>query len=226
MAHILIVEDDYGLSHGLALSLEGMGHKFTICKNLSSARSALATETFDLILLDIGLPDGSGLDLCQEIRKHASTPILFLTANDTEMDEVAGFEAGGDDYLTKPFSLAVLRARVASLLRRSAAAPVRLYRTGDLELDFDNMVFRKNEELLTLSKTEQKLLRLLIENRGHILSRAQLLERVWDGGEFVDENSLSVAIRRLRAKLENNPKLPQHIETVYGIGYTWKTEVL
>lgn len=222
MEQLLIVEDDSGLSHGIALSLAGEDRRFTICGNLSEARKALAAQTFDLILLDVGLPDGSGLELCREIRRREQVPILFLTANDTELDEVAGLEAGGDDYLTKPFRLAVLRARVAALLRRSAVHGGLLYRTGELELDFDGMVFLKKGQPLSLSKTEQRLLRLLVENRGQTLSRELLLDRVWDGGEFVDENSLSVAVRRLRGKLEDDPKNPIHVETIYGLGYCWR----
>ena len=222
MARILIVEDDRGLSRGIALSLAGPDHTFAACGSLGEARAALAAGAFDLILLDVGLPDGSGLDLCREVRKASPTPILFLTANDTELDEVAGLEAGGDDYLAKPFSLAVLRARVAALLRRSAPQPGQVYRAGGLELDFGGMVFKKNGELLSLSKTEQRLLRLLVENRGRTLSRETLLDRVWDGGEFVDENTLSVAVRRLRAKVEEDPRAPRFIGTVYGLGYTWK----
>lgn len=222
MEQILIVEDDSGLSRGIALSLAGDSRHFTLCGTLGEARAALAAGCYDLILLDMGLPDGSGLDLCREIRRREQVPILFLTANDTELDEVAGLEAGGDDFLTKPFSLAVLRARVAALLRRSAGRGGQVYHLGDLELDFDGMVFLKKGHPLSLSKTEQRLLRLLVENRGQTLSRDLLLERVWDGGEFVDENSLSVAVRRLRGKLENDPKNPIYIETVYGLGYCWK----
>ena len=144
--------------------------------------------------------------------------MLILTANDLEMDQVTGLELGADDYVTKPFSLAVLRARVNSLLRRSRPAPAALELPPFL-FDFDAMVFARDGVPLELSKTEQRLLRLLVEHRGQTLSREVLLDRVWDGGEFVDENALSVAVNRLRAKLADAP-----IRTVYGLGYQWAVD--
>lgn len=225
MAHILIVEDDAGLSHGIELSLQGEGHRMTLCATAAQARQALAQEPADLVLLDIGLPDQSGIALCRALRARSDVPILFLTANDTEICEVAALEAGGDDFLAKPFSLAVLRARVAALLRRGLRAKSSgVYCSGGLRLDFDAMSFFKNGEEIALSRTEQRILRLLVENRGHTIGRETLLDRVWDGGAFVEENALSVAIRRLRAKLEDDPRHPKRIETVYGIGYAWRED--
>lgn len=161
--------------------------------------------------------------MCKEIRKNSDVPIIFLTANDMEIDVVTGFELGGDDYITKPFSLAILRARVSALLRRSAEnQKITSVTIDNFVFDFENMIFTKVETELVLSKTEQKLLRLLIENRGNTLTRDILLDRVWrDGVEFVDENALSVTIRRLRSKIEDTPSNPKYIQTVYGIGYTW-----
>ncbi len=222
MAKILIIEDDSALRSGIALALESSDRQVTTCPDLAHARQALSALSPDLILLDINLPDGNGLAFCREIRAHSGIPVIFLTANDTELDEVMGLEAGGDDYITKPFSLAVLRARVDAALRRSAASATRApICICDLELDFQNLQFHKGGRELSLSRTEQRLLQLLIENRGRTLTRERLLDQVWDGGEFVDENALSVAIRRLRGKLEDDPKNPQFIQTVYGIGYTW-----
>lgn len=152
------------------------------------------------------------------LRQNGSfTPAILLTANDLELDEVTGLEAGADDYITKPFSLAVLRARVNAQLRRSAPVkPDRIELNGFI-FDFAQLEFSKDSTIIDLSKTEQRLLRLLVENRGRTLPRELLLEKVWDGGEFVDENALSVAVRRLRIKLGDAP-----IKTVYGVGYTWE----
>lgn len=219
MPQILLLEDDAALSHGIALALKASG-RIVPCATLAEARQALDTQRFDLLLLDVNLPDGSGLDLCREVRRTSAVPILFLTARDAEYDEVAGLEAGADDYIVKPFSLAVLRARVGAALRRSTQ-PVEVVQSGDLTLDFSRQVFLRGDTPLTLSPTEQRLLRLLIQNAGRTLSRDLLLERVWDGGAFVDENTLSVTIRRLRQKIESDPKKPVHLRTVYGIGYVW-----
>lgn len=146
-------------------------------------------------------------------------PVLILTANDLETDQVIGLELGADDYVTKPFSLAILRARVANLLRRQPETGS--YQAGGYRFSFDRLLFYKDDCRVDLSKTEARLLRLLVENRGQTLSRELLLDRIWDGGDFVEENALSVAVRRLRDKLEDDPSHPRHIKTVYGVGYTW-----
>lgn len=215
LPNILIVEDDTSLRSGIALALKNRGEVFP-CASLAETRERLASAAPDVLLLDVGLPDGSGLDFCREFRKTSNAPVVFLTCSDTELDEVAGFEAGADDYITKPFSLAVLRARVDAALRRGQSAPEPVFQTGDLRFDFHNMRFFKGETELQLSGTEQKLLRLLVENRGRTLPRALLIDRVW-GTEYVDENALSVAVGRLRGKLEGNC-----IRTVYGVGYAWE----
>lgn len=220
MSQILLLEDDPALSHGIALALRAAG-RVVPCATLAEARRALGAQTFDLLLLDVNLPDGSGLDLCRAVRRDSQVPILFLTANDAEYDEVAGLEAGGDDYIVKPFSLAVLRARVDAALRRAQTPVGGLITIGALSLDFDRLVFTRSGEPLTLSRTEQRLLRILTGNPGRTLPRALLLDRVWEGGEFVDENTLSVTVRRLRGKLEPDPKNPIYIRTVYGVGYVW-----
>ena len=216
MARILIVEDDAALRQGIALSLRQDGNVFGQAGSARQAEALLAAGSYDLALLDVNLPDGSGLDFLAWLRKESRIPVLILTANDLESDQVAGLELGADDYVTKPFSLAVLRARVDRLLRRSAPGRTEL---GPFSFDFDGMVFARAGRPLDLSKTEQRLLRLLVENRGQTLTREQLLNRVWDGGGFVDENALSVAVKRLRDKLTDAP-----IKTVYGLGYTWEVE--
>lgn len=220
---LLIVEDDAGLARGIALSLQQPDRELVVCGSLQEARQAWGKSQFDLVLLDVGLPDGSGLDFCRELRQLSQVPVLFLTANDAEYDEVAGLEAGGDDYITKPFSLAVLRARVDAALRRSRSGREETgFVFGNLAFYFDRMSFQKEGKEIPLSRTEQKLLKLLVTNRGQTLSRELLMARVWDdSGEFVDENTLSVAIRRLRGKLEDHPKNPAYIKTVYGVGYCW-----
>ena len=149
-------------------------------------------------------------------------PVILLTANDLETDVVTGLESGADDYITKPFSLAILRARVNAQLRRGAHGSRPPVELDGFRFDFERMDFRKAGQSVELSKTEQKLLRLLIENRGQTLSRATLIDRIWtDGAEYVDENALSVTVKRLRDKLEDTPSNPRYLKTVYGMGYTW-----
>ena len=218
MKQILLLEDDTALGRGIQLALQGPEVQVTLVSTLAQAREALGKGRFDLLLLDVNLPDGSGLELLREVR--GQVPVILLTANDLETDIVTGLESGAEDYITKPFSLAVLRARVNAQLRRGKRdARVEV---GPFVFDFDRMEFRKDGKALELSKTEQKLLRLLVENRGQTLARGTLVDRIWtDGAEYVDENALSVTVKRLRGKLEENPSAPQYLKTVYGIGYTW-----
>ena len=211
---LLIIEDDKALNDGIALSFSGS--EILQAYSLEEARRFIDLKP-DLAILDINLPDGSGLDFCREIRGFCQTPVIFLTANDMEIDIVAGLESGADDYITKPFSLAVLRARVNAVLRRKQTDGS-VFSQGEFFFDFENMIFRSGNEPAELSKTEQKLLKTLVSNRGVILSRETLLNRIWsDGPEFVEENALSVTVNRLRKKL---PGLP--VKTIYGVGYTWE----
>lgn len=222
MQKILLLEDDTALGNGIRLALQSPSVQITLCRTLTQARSALAQSSFELLILDINLPDGSGLELLEQVRKTSDVPVILLTANDMEMDIVTGLESGADDYITKPFSLAILRARVNAHLRRGMSTKTSCIEIDRFQLDFDRMEFRKDGQLMELSKTEQKLLRILIENRGQTLSRGTLVDRVWtDGAEFVDENALSVTVKRLRDKLEDTPSSPRYLKTVYGIGYTW-----
>ena len=218
MPQIFLLEDDAALGRGIALALSGPERAVTQADSVAGAREALAGARFDLWIFDINLPDGSGLTLLRALRQSGDrTPAILLTANDLELDEVAGLEAGADDYITKPFSLAVLRARVNAQLRRSAPVQPQRLELDGFTFDFARLEFARDGVPIDLSKTEQRLLRLLVENRGRTLPRELLLERVWDGGAFVDENALSVAVGRLRAKLGGAP-----IRTVYGVGYTWE----
>lgn len=219
---ILIVEDDPALGQGIRIALQSERLAITVVRTLADARIALAGGEYALMLLDINLPDGSGLDFLLGLRQSSRMPVILITANDMETDIVVGLESGADDYITKPFSLAVLRARVHTQLRKIAVRETRIV-IGAFVFDFERMEYRKDGVELILSKTEQKLLRLLVENRGRVLSRADLVDRIWtDGAEYVDENALSVTVKRLRDKLEECPSKPQYLKTVYGIGYTWE----
>ena len=208
---ILIVEDDRTLNNGIALSFES--DETLQAFSVKDAESKLTDDT-ELIILDVNLPDGNGIDLCKKIRETSNVPIIMLTANDMEIDIVMGLESGADDYITKPFSLAVLRARVNAVTRRKRNDSQKI-KYKNFVFDFENMQFFHDSELVELSKTEQRLLKMLIQNIGKTLSRDTLIDRVWsDGAEFVEENALSVCVKRLRQKL---PDIP--IKTVYGIGY-------
>ena len=222
MQKILLLEDDITLGSGIRLALQSPTVQITLCRTLAQAQGAAADNSYDLLILDINLPDGSGLELLEQVRKTSHVPVILLTANDLEMDVVTGLEAGADDYITKPFSLAILRARVNAQLRRSIPAKTSCIEIDRYQFDFDRMAFRKDGQSMELSKTEQKLLRILVENRGQTLPRGVLVDRIWtDGAEFVDENALSVTVKRLRDKLEDTPSSPQYLKTVYGIGYIW-----
>ena len=224
MEQILIIEDDIALNKGLCKALTTDSRQLISCTDIRAAREQILCSMPSLILLDINLPDGSGLDFLKEIKKGSdSIPVILLTANDTDLDIVNGLELGADDYITKPFSLAVLRARVNTQLRKipSATVPNSVIIIDDYSFDFSTMEFSIRNKKVELSKTEQKLLRLLIENRGTVMSRSALVDRIWtDGAEYVEENALSVTVKRLRDKLEAH----QYIKTIYGIGYSWVNE--
>ena len=207
MKDLLIVEDDPTLGEGIRLALQAPELRPQLCRSLADAGELLSRRSFDLLILDINLPDGNGLDLLRALRRESEVPVILLTANDLETDIVAGLELGADDYITKPFSLAVLRARVNTQLRRTAAP----------QAEAQSCCRGQDEGI-----PEQKLLRLLVEHRGQTLTRAALVDRIWtDGAEYVDENALSVTVKRLRDKLEDMPSKPRYIKTVYGLGYTW-----
>lgn len=219
---ILIVEDDLSLAEGIALALKNDDLALTKARDLCVARQEIERTAFDLIILDLNLPDGNGLDFLRELRGVSPVPVVILTANDLETDVVTGLELGADDYITKPFSLMILRARVQARLRSGGSAPADPIQIDRFRFSFSKMEFTKSGVAIELSKTEQKLLHMLVANRGRTLTRAQLVDAVWtEGAEYVDENALSVTVKRLRDKLEDTPSSPQYIKTVYGIGYTW-----
>lgn len=223
---LIVVEDDISLNQGLCKALASENRQVISCQNIRSAREQLLLASASLVLLDINLPDGNGLDFLQEIKASSpELPVILLTANDTDMDIVDGLEKGADDYITKPFSLSVLRARVNAQLRKAihtTDTQAQVYETEKYRFDFDHMRFTVNGTPTELSKTEQKLLRLLVENQGNTLTRSYLVDRIWtDGAEYVDENALSVTVKRLRDKLNAQ----DHIKTIYGIGYSWMKEM-
>lgn len=223
MNRVLVIEDDGALGQGICLALQSEMLRVSVCRTLTEARKLQETERFDLLLLDVNLPDGNGMDYLVELRKDSRIPVILLTANDLEIDIVAGLELGADDYITKPFSLAVLRARVNTQLRKVAERKSTVMEVDDFRFDFERMEFYKGKQELVLSKTEQKLLRIMVTNRGITLSRNDLIDRIWtDGADYVDENALSVTVKRLRDKLEETPAKPKYLKTVYGIGYTWE----
>lgn len=223
MKKILLLEDDEALNNGIVLALKREGYDFFQCFSICEAKKILNEEHFDLLILDVNLPDGSGFELCREIRKCSKVPIILLTARNMELDVVAGLETGADDYITKPFSLMVLRARINALFRRlELSEGVKEYETGKFIFNFENMEFYKDKVSIELSKSEQKLLYMFVSNPNKTLSREMMLERIWSSGaEYVEDNALSVTIRRLRDKLEDDPSQPQYIKTIYGKGYVW-----
>ena len=221
MQQILIVEDDITLNQGLCKALADENRKTVSCENIADAKAQLALGTVSLVLLDINLPDGNGIEFLREVKaENGALPVILVSANDTDADIVAGLEQGADDYITKPFSLSVLRARVNTQLRKVAPEPSRdVYEDDTYRLDFHAMQFAYQGTLVELSKTEQKLLRILVENAGRVVKREQLIDAIWtDGAEYVDENALSVAVKRIRDKLDAS----DCIKTVYGLGYRWE----
>ena len=220
MEQILIVEDDETLNQGLRKALRDDKRQIVSCASIKEAREQLSLATVSFVLLDINLPDGSGLDLLKEIKaENPKLPVILLTANDTDRDVVTGLEEGADDYITKPFSLSVLRARVNTQLRKYRSdSNDNVYTDGPYSFDYKNMIFSFNGRAVELSKTEQKLLHILTENAGISVKRDTLIDKLWtDGAEYVDENALSVTVKRLRDKLSAQDK----IKTIYGIGYSW-----
>ena len=218
MKRITIIEDDMALNNGIAIALRSPEYTF---RQLYTLGSFSQEEQTDLIILDINLPDGNGFDFLKKLRQSSDIPVIILTANDLETDEVTGLELGADDYITKPFSLMVLRARIDKVLKRRGAVPESVYCDERYSFDFEKMEFLVNGRAVELSKTEQKLLRLLIMNKNQTLPRERLVDRIWtDGAEYVDENALSVTVGRLRKKLN----AADRIQTVYGIGYAWRVK--
>lgn len=218
---LFVLEDDAAIGMGLSYSLKNEGYDVTVAKNVKSAYEILNKETFSLYILDLTLPDGSGYDVCREIKKSGDFPVIFLTAYDDEVNVVMGLELGADDYISKPFRVKELLARIKSVLRRySKDSPDRIVSVGSIKVNTNEAKIYKNGAEIILTAMEYKLLLIFINNRGKVLSRQRLLEDIWDvAGDFVNDNTLTVYIKRLRDKIEEDPAKPQIIKTVRGLGY-------
>lgn len=226
MKHIFFVEDDMSLISGLAYALGKDGYEVDTARTVAEAETLWAEGKYDLVILDVALPDGTGYTLCEKIRQNSKVPIMFLTAADEETDIIMGLDIGADDYITKPFKLAVFLSRINALLRRSGD----FMQTGEtlslngITLELLNGEARKDGELLELTSGEYKLLRLFMENPDRVLSPDQILASLWDCDEnFIENKTLAVYIRRLRMKIEDDPGAPEKIVTVRGMGYKWST---
>ena len=227
MSKILVVDDDKSLNKGLKYAINKAGYDVVSAFEYNEAVTSLDENDIMLAIIDINLPHKSGLDLCKYIRNKSTIPIIFLTAKDTENDIVKGFKFGCDDYISKPFSVPVLIQRVDAVLRRSNITNKNMYLCEEegLKIDFDKMKVFKNNNEVKVTPKEFKILKLLCDNKGKVLQRERIMEKVWDiDEEFIDSNSLSVAIKRLREKIEDDSKNPKFIITVFGIGYTWGIE--
>lgn len=220
MSTILIIEDDISLNRGVTFALKKEGYEVISVYTKEEGKIAILQNQIDFLLLDINLPDGSGLDFCKEINDKMDFPIVFFTANDTEEDMIKGFESGCDDYISKPFSIGVLKFKINAILKRHCGEAKNIFKYKDLKIDFDSRKVYKRDEEIYLTVTEYKLLELLSKNKGRAMTKEILLDKLWDNnGNYVDENTLSVNIRRLRKKIEDDSKNPEYIITLFGIGY-------
>lgn len=228
MARLLLLEDDQSSIDGLVYALTKEGFALDVAMTVREARAQLAAQAYDLLLLDQTLPDGSGLALCEEVRAGGSAvPIIFLTAMDEEIQVIRALDAGGDDYITKPFKLGELCSRIRAQLRRSGMLHQQKQEPGaEGTVHIEGGRAYREGEPLELTATELRLLACFLRNRGQVLTREQLLAALWDeDANFVDDNTLSVYIRRLREKVERDPSAPQHLRTVRGLGYEWREDV-
>lgn len=218
---IFILEDDDAIGIGLTYSLENEGYCVTLAKTVKSAEQTIKKEDFALYILDLTLPDGSGYDVCKMIKKKGDLPVIFLTAYDDEVNVVMGFDLGADDYITKPFRVKELLMRIKSVMRRyNKESTDGIFRVKDLVINTNEAKVYKNDCEIVLTAMEYRLLLILLNNRGKVLSRNQLLENIWDiDGDFVEDNTLTVYIKRLRDKIEEDPTKPVYIKTVRGLGY-------
>ena len=226
---LLVVEDDLTLSTGICFELDSNGYLTVAAYNCKKAHQLIQSDHFDLAILDVNLPDGNGFDLCHTIKKmHPQMPVIFLSANDLEQDILNGFELGAEDYVTKPFNMKILLRRIEVAVRRNPASEqqtVNGWSDGFLSLDFSKLTAARRNEKIIVTANEYKLLKILTENAGNILTRQMLLERLWDiEDNFVDDHALTVTINRLRAKIEDDTHT--YIKTVRGIGYVWTGDAL
>lgn len=219
--NLFLLEDDYAIATGLCYSLENEGYSVTHASGVKQAIDIISKEKFSLYILDLTLPDGSGYDVCKEIKKQVDLPVIFLTAYDDEVNVVMGFEFGADDYISKPFRLKELLVRIKSVLRRyNNETADGVIKFKDLTVNTNEAKVYKDGNEIILTAMEYRLLLILLNNRGKVLSRTQLLENIWDvDGDFVEDNTLTVYIKRLRDKIEEEPNRPLIIKTVRGLGY-------
>lgn len=224
MSKILLLEDDLSLINGLSFAFKKQGYELDIARTIQEADTLWAEGKYDLLVLDVSLPDGSGFDICRRVRQSSKVPIIFLTASDEEVNIIMGLDMGGDDYITKPFKLGVLMSRINALLRRTKAfspANTELFSNGIRVLLLQGQAY-KNDTLLDLTAAEYKLLCLFMQNPNVVLPKEQILDKLWDcEGNFVDSNTLTVYIRRLRMKIEDSPGEPQMLLTIRRMGYKW-----
>lgn len=218
----MVVEDDRALNEGIVFALRREGYLTNSAYSLREAREKLE-ERMHLVLLDINLPDGDGREFLGSVLAGQPAPVLLLTARDTEEDMLQGFRAGCDDYITKPFSMPVLLMKIAAVLKRSEGVSRQIYTNGELLYDFENKTLTRRGEAVELTALECRLMELFLHNRGIVLTRERILDRIWDADErFVESRTLNVTIRRLRMKVEENPEEPIYIKTVFGLGYKWE----
>lgn len=218
----MVIEDDRALNGGIVFALEKEGYHVHSAYTLQEAEKSLK-QRMNLILLDINLPDGDGRAFLQSVLAGQPVPVLLLTARDSEEDMVRGFQAGCDDYITKPFSMPVLLMKIAAVLKRSEGVSRQIYTNGELLYDFENKTLTRRGEAVELTALECRLMELFLHNRGIVLTRERILDRIWDADErFVESRTLNVTIRRLRMKVEENPEEPIYIKTVFGLGYKWE----
>lgn len=228
MNRILLLEDDVSLIDGLIYSLKKNGFDVEVARTINQAIQHLAEiSKYDLLILDVTLPDGTGFDVCERVRKqNPQIPIIFLTASDEEVSVIRGLDSGGDDYITKPFKLGELCSRIRALLRRAGVSNGEknaLIECGDITIDFLGSRVSLKGKILDLTSAEYRLLCLLVRNANRVVTRDIILNELWDDtGNFVDDNTLSVYVRRLREKVETDPSHPEHLITVRGFGYQWK----
>lgn len=224
MSSILLLEDDLSLINGLSFAFRKHGYELEVARTVKEVDVVWADRKYDLLILDISLPDGSGFDVCRKVRQTSKIPIIFLTSSDEEMSIIMGLDIGGDDYITKPFKLGVLMSRVGALLRRAkdfGQIDMELHSNGLDVFLLQGQAYKKRK-LLDLTAVEYKLLCLFMKNPGIVLSKESILNSLWDGeGNYIDNNTLTVYIRRLRTKIEDNPSEPQMILTVRRMGYKW-----
>ena len=227
MKRIFFVEDDQSLIKGLSFALAKQGYETDIARTKLEAERLWSDGKYDLVILDVSLPDGSGYDICKKIRQTSKTPIIFLTAADEETDVIMGLDIGGDDYITKPFKLSIFLSRVNALLRRSSnfEQPNTELSSNGIKADLLTRKVCKNGTEIDLTAGEYKLLCLFMENPNIVLSPEQILSRLWDCDEnYIDNSTLTVYIRRLRKKIEDDPADPQNIVTVRRMGYKWNAK--